>query len=285
MTLSDGADRSGDDTFTARDRTQSEAIEISAWGEHLERLGHLYRYTALASERMTWFTKLVLESEIYFTPFDELNDPFDGRVRPIMDDASEQQIRDFWLGLFAEQGKTPGPDDLAQIEHHVAHARDPEVIARAWVIHDDEMSKLGVTCFSELRDDLPMWAYYADAHRGVCMRFRASLMLGWGGLPPMPVRYAIDRPSFYLDTRFKRMRAMVATKAPVWSHEREWRMVHSPGKMNFDPAALDGVIMGCRITPEVERVVREVLAKRHAKLDLLRARPSGHEFKLDIEPA
>ena len=242
------------------------------WGERLERLGHLYRYTTLAGDGMAWFTKLVLESEMYFTPYNKLNDPLDGTVRPIFDDATPEQIRNFWMGWFAEQGRTPTQDDLRQIEDHVAHAHDPDMLARVRAIHDEEMASLGVRCFSELPDDPAMWDQYGDAHRGVCLRFRAHLMLGWGGIPPIPVAYEDARPSFYQDTRFKRIRAMVATKTKDWSHEQEWRMVRPHGPMNFPPAALDGVIMGCRIEPGVERAVRAVIARRKPKLDLFKAR-------------
>lgn len=109
-------------------------------------------------------------------------------------------------------------------------------------------------------------------------------------LPPTRVTYADEYAivSFYQDTRFERVRAMAATKAKVWCHEREWRMVrHEPGhgSMRFDPAALDGVIMGSRIPPEVEARVRVVLAQRNPSVTLLKAHDAEREFKLDIRPA
>ncbi len=275
----------GDETFTERDRTEAESAEMRAWGDRLEEIGHLYRYTTLVGDGMTWFENLALTSEMYFTPYHKLNDPLDGTVRPIFDDASADQIRNFWLGWFAEQGKTPSPTDLAQVEHHVAHAHDPDALARVRAIHDEEIATLGVRCFSELPDATSMWDQYGDAHRGVCLRFRTHLMMGWGGIPPIPVAYEDACPSFYQDTRFKRVRAMVATKTNDWSHEQEWRMVRPHGPMTFPPAALDGVVMGCRIDPNDEDRVRVVLAKRELPVELLKAREAEGEFKLIIESA
>ncbi len=278
-----------DDVFTARDRSKEDAATVSAWGERLERLGHLYRYASLAGEGMIRFERLVLQSEIYFAPFRQLNDPFDGAVQLIFDDATEKQVKDYWVEWFAEEGRVPNKEDDAKIDYFVGHARDPDAHARLQAIHNEEIAKLGVRCFSEPPDDLPMWGYYADSHRGVCLRFRAPLLQGWENcVPPMRVTYEVAYPkaSFYLDTRFKRIRATVATKAEVWSHESEWRMIRTPyGVMQFNPDSLDGVIMGCRIEVDAEKRVRAVLARRERRIELLKCHTARDEFRLDIRPA
>jgi hypothetical protein len=152
------------------------------------------------------------------------------------------------------------------------------------------MDKLGVACFSEPPDDIPMWAYYADSQRGVCLRFVAPLLLKWEGcLPPIPVSYLPEYPEvqFYQDTVFDRTRLTVGAKAKVWEHEREWRIVRSAGRgpHRFDPAALDGIILGCGVSERNEERIRKLVAQRDPPIDVLRARPAERAFKLDIVPA
>jgi hypothetical protein len=80
---------------------------------------------------------------------------------------------------------------------------------------------------------------------------------------------------------------MVATKAKVWKHEREWRIVRDDGARtyDFDPAALDGIILGCRISARDERRVRDVVARRTPRIELLKAVQDEKVFKLKIVPA
>ena len=70
--------------------------------------------------------------------------------------------------------------------------------------------------------------------------------------------------------------------------EREWRIVRhdgGPGPVTFQPVALDGIIMGCRMSREDESRVRDVLACRDPGVELLQARPAERAFTLVVEPA
>jgi len=37
-----------------------------------------------------------------------------------------------------------------------------------------EIDNAGITCFSKVRDDILMWAHYADKHKGLCFEFDGS---------------------------------------------------------------------------------------------------------------
>src|SRR5215471_10652627 len=98
-----------------------------------------------------------------------------------------------------------------------------------------------------------MWAYYADDHEGVCLRFQGTPLSTLAGcLPPLRVNYATEFPAvpFYDSTLFRQAQALIATKSEAWKHEREWRIVRHQGhgEVAFPPEALDGVILGCRVS-------------------------------------
>jgi hypothetical protein len=59
-------------------------------------------------------------------------------------------------------------------------------------------------------DILSMWAYYADSHKGVCLKYDFSLLLEFE----------------------------TVTKAVAWSHEQEWRIIISAIKKNGSPIKL-----------------------------------------------
>lgn len=276
-------------TFTERDVTQEDSANVQEWGERLEQLDHIYRYIGVRGERFAWFYDLALRSLLHFPPYAKLNDPFDGSVQFIYG-GTEQEIRAFWKGRISEHGKALDSEALAKIQGFVDGRDDPAVHKQMRDIQAEETAKLGVACFSETPDDLPMWGYYADAHQGVCLRFRAPLLLGWEDCtPPMPVTYDDDYPkvAFYRDSRSRRGGAVMATKAKVWCHEREWRIVRRAGggSVPFNPAALDGVIMGCMMSDEDEARVKDVRARRTPHVELLKVHMAERSFKLVIRPA
>ena len=101
------------------------------------------------------------------------------------------------------------------------------------------------------------WSYYAGGHTGLCLRFRMETLFKALGQSPggmlLEVQYQrhYPRERFYQPGMFNMLLAALCTKADVWRHEAEWRLVRGQiGEVSFPPEALDQVIMGCRIKPD-----------------------------------
>jgi hypothetical protein len=257
---------------------------LGGWTERLRQLPHLYRYVSVRGERFKWLFDVVARSSIYFPSFAELNDPFDGAIRPSAD-ATPVEKRAYWERYLKEGG--PAVDAVR--EHLERLSREPDDGAVQLAV-DQELAGVGILALTEVPDDLPMWAYYADAHSGVCLRFNTQRLFNperEGCSPPMPVTYEDIYPSlsFYRDTRFRRGQVSLATKASVWGHEIEWRMIRraGSGSATLNEGALDGIILGCRVRAEDEARIRQ-LVHGHP-LELLRARVQTGRFGLDIVPA
>src|SRR5690348_10043804 len=148
------------------------------WTRRFEGLAHLYRYTSLS--KWAHFKGLVARSTLFLAGFQQLNDPFEGEI--LMDfNAPPEDIRAFWVRHLTERGL---PLDEERIQNFIDHRDDAATVEEMRRHFQEEMDKLGVVCFSEAGDDLPMWAYYADRQRGVCLRFQARLLLGWDAAFP-----------------------------------------------------------------------------------------------------
>jgi hypothetical protein len=276
-------------TFTERDFTKKDKALIGKWGARLEHLGHLHRYISLRDdERFGWFENVVLGSKLHFSSFKGFNDPFDGAVQ-LTYDGTEQEIRRFWAEHLDEIGQPLDAGMQAKIDWFVAGANEPKVHEALRAEHAKEVAKRGVLCMSEPPDHFPMWGYYADSHRGVCLRFHVWGLLGWKDcFPPIRMNYENEYPvvSFYRDSRFRRGQVTIATKAKVWKHEAEWRMISDAlGYVSFPPEALAAVIMGSGIDPAVEKRVREVVSKRTPRIELLKAHLGDRKYRLDTLPA
>jgi hypothetical protein len=269
-----------DDALEREDRTL-----IRDWEERLAALEHLHRFVSIRGERFEWFRDVVLASRLYFPTFEKLNDPLDGSIFPTdVGTASDQLKRKVWRRIQKENGLV---EDDAAIDRILALPIE-EQRRRIHDAHAEGNSKLGVLSLCEAVDNVLMWAYYADGHRGLCLRFHSRSLVGlrecYG---PIPVEYVAKPvlPDFYQDAWFKRSRVMIGTKTMDWGNEREWRIVRRIGdeRSEFDPAALAAVIMGDRVTSDNESLVRQVVAQRPG-VQLLRARMVA-ENGLIIGPA
>ena len=106
-----------------------------------------------------------------------------------------------------------------------------------------------------------MWSHYADSHRGICLRFKATDTTPFFGLA-LEVDYQFDRPALNLVRDAPKVVLMKAllTKADYWRYENEYRIIDpfkGPGVQEFPRELLDGVYLGAKIHPNFRSRVLE----------------------------
>lgn len=84
-------------------------------------------------------------------------------------------------------------------------------------------TSLGICSLSTAKDDMQMWAYYADGHRGICIGFEASHVDSIFN-EAKPVVYQHEFSSV-IDNSQKEIEKVILTKCESWSHEKEWRII------------------------------------------------------------
>jgi hypothetical protein len=80
---------------------------------------------------------------------------------------------------------------------------------------------------------------------------------------------------------------LLGTKAAAWSHEGEWRIVlpNRTGNLKIPPELIAGVVLGTRISEDNERTIREWIAGRSPRIELLRVVHRPNSFQLELAPA
>ncbi len=140
-------------------------------------------------------------------------------------------------------------------------------------------------CFSlsEQADIPPMWAHYANSHKGFVIAFDTKHIWfkEWQNgksKSMLKVHYFDDTMEEPLDNPIK----AIASKKTDWKYEREWRTYATEDQvdriegtteepihlMNFPPDAIQRIILGAKINPEVESRIKEIACAKypHAKL-------------------
>jgi len=167
-------------------------------------------------------------------------------------------------------------------------------------------SNFSVTCFSKSPYIVPMWAHYADLHRGCVLGFsNASIdelndMLSssewyWNHdsdyLIPHDVKYTDKRPTIFnsdgvTNTRENGFDACVI-KAKAWEYEQEVRVIKMKpaGIYPFEKSQLFSVRLGLNIDPIVRKkiisIVLSIKAKYKINIRLYDVKLDHREFVLN----
>lgn len=231
--------------------------------------------------------KIFTHNEIYFSTPDEFNDPFDSKPRHICE-GKEKQIESYFYEHYRK--KCPDRSEEEILSHVKKFVRDRSALQKVLEESIERLrKKLGICCFSEKRDNILMWAHYANQHTGFCLEFdidndffrpiTCAIKVEYDAI--LPVLNILELGNYPR----KELGRKLLTKANDWEYEQEWRIVDhkkGPGIQNFPEDALSGVILGCRISEEnKENVFRWCMKRKHPPT-LYEAREKQREFGLDI---
>lgn len=259
--------------------------------EELDVPEAFYKYRSLQTlDQQCFVEAMVLRGEIYFAAPTSFNDPFDLRPTLSVEAAAEQQ-RGHAVKLSrkrypdrSEAEHEQFADDLLNDVYHPDHIEGVRRFMEEGIVRT--LSKVGLFCVSESRDNLLMWAHYANEHKGVCLVFDGlheqmaeAQKVQYSDLR-IPVNLITDHPDTMVDKA-------LLTKSSQWKYEEEWRLIDhigGTGVKAFHPNVITGVIIGARAPDPVVSTVRSWAKRRTEPLEILRARISETEFKLIIEP-
>lgn len=248
----------------------------------------------------------ISSGQIFASPVSRLNDPFEGYSILKKDRAlkkflnsdrhkksCEEQFKDHltdakfkeffnsddWseelLKYISDQTKSP-LDEMKKMFNDVLIT----VLEKHLVSHSIDYMRqiLRVACFSENKNNLPMWNHYANGYKGVCLEYTTEDIKNPFTVNRLfPVVYVNELPEFDFfecNKRQERSDFICTRKLSDWSYEEEWRLMPN---MNFLPNVSLGnltdfadsgvtiefvkpskIYLGFNIDPFEERVIRQV---------------------------
>lgn len=203
------------------------------------------------------FWQELVDSTLFFSPPEMLNDPFDCQI-----------------DVEAALGRA------LQIVNNNGRRRELEEIRinPIWEQIRSGKKKVGVCCFGDPLNNALMWSHYADRHEGVCLCYEIPRdfirerseedFLGWqqveynnNGLTDWLVNGDLNSPIDGLQSANTLIRRLTV-KSEVWQHENEFRIVaQKPGPIPIERAFLKEVCFGLR-TPDIFRTLIIDAARR-----------------------
>ncbi|HUW18561.1 MAG TPA: DUF2971 domain-containing protein [Sedimentisphaerales bacterium] len=263
------------------------AEDNNAAHENLAEPHALYKYGKFDE----YTEKLFTNNEIYFSSPDGFNDPFDSKPRLTYDGTLTERKRYLCKQYQKKYPKRSKKQILTDVEMEIiTKGRDRIVLQEALEkARELQTKKLGICCFTEIKDNILMWAHYAKQHTGFCLEFDVNNDFFRPLMRAIRVEYATTLPIINvlrLDTYPKgKLGETLLIKATDWRYEQEWRIVDTekgPGIQNFPEDALTGVILGCRISQQNRQNVLRWCRSRENPPTLYQATQKQKEFGLDI---
>jgi hypothetical protein len=259
----------------------------------------LYHYSAISSNLSRKadkilkqrFEEIVLPGQLYFAPPTGFNDPFDCHYIP---ELTEQCVTELTQNNFLARFPLL---KFQKLLHHITQNYQQQLLAEGNLQSAGERLRkyirenYGIVCFSELKDSIPMFAYYAGGHSGFCLEFTVKHS------PPehfferaRRITYATEFPRLVFEhpTHKEIVDIILATKCQVWEHEKEWRLIKTPDELNnnrqvqFPAQILTGVILGCTITEQSRNFIKKLLRQRKIPIKLIQAKPAVGQYAIDL---
>lgn len=257
--------------------------------EHAD-IDFLYKYRSLSGRSAEFVERLLIHDELYFPRPLEFNDPFDCCPVPSLE-ATQDEFAKYLDRLYKKYMPNLSRADRRRNVSNIAKDPSRNHLSMASNVAlnntmNEAVNSAGVLSLSARADHVLMWSHYADSHRGICVRFRASSTTPFFGRAQRVV-YQADRPVLNLihDSPEAQSEKALLTKADFWSYEEEWRIVEheaGPGVHKFPAGLLDAVILGARISPKDQERITKLVAQRRTKTDILHAQIDTKRFRLTI---
>lgn len=234
---------------------------------------------------------VVRNSTLKFTSPDEFNDPFD--IYPYFPREG--------LGKMLERIRMENDDGAPRFSSR-------EFTKMLKVADTQEFRKIialktAVTCFSKSALILPMWAHYADEHKGCVLEFEITYEEAVDAatsflqqkrykdldlLTPYEVTYSDKRPKSYDKNGSTNSQSLSAlfTKSNQWEYEQEVRCVKNSqsGIYKFPRHQLKKVIFGLNMNDkdknEIRILVKDVMAEHGIFIDIKQIVMERETFKL-----
>ena len=149
-----------------------------------------------------------------------------------------------------------------------------------------------ISCFSEICDSILMWSYYANSHNGICVEFDLSLLDKSDNLTHQilkgmsKVHYSPVRADLQYSGSAASGLNFLTSKADVWEHEHEWRLICKTDEEYLPFDCISGVYVGVNFDVSAAKYkdlikavdTHDSLAIRQCKLSLDRYQIESEEI-------
>jgi len=251
--------------------------------------------------------QLASNGEAYFASAKDFNDPFDSYFIPtsVMTACQGEELVATLRRKAREHRPGASESEMQELvkrgerQHQRFKDGDPKAIEPVLQIQYD---RFGICSLAADPGSLPMWAYYGDSHKGMCIGLRSAVIADHQRmllqqdkmLILYKVRYSASLPKVCIDigprgmpdTELRKLEATLYSKSERWKHECEYRLIfhnHSGKSYIFGSDVVAEVLVGSRADDADISALLKQLNMAGSKATVKRAVRSQSIYALEFE--
>ena len=191
----------------------------------------VYKYRTWSNEN---HKRILLNNEVFLSPPNDFNDPFDCRIPTNYHLLEENEMEDYITQLIKKH--KPSLTTESEIDSEKEYLR-LKFANRDKLQKDNEViefegfnERVGVLSLSARWDSILMWSHYSENHKGFCIGFkeeslRQSGLFGKGGTVFYGDDFPKIKPNPNFDITMRDSFLKTHTKSLDWQYEEEYRIV------------------------------------------------------------
>jgi len=245
---------------------------------------YLYKYEAISKQSLENLKNQV----IYFASPSKFNDPFDCAINPQVIEPNDEDIE------IVRKIIVDSPNMLPEYQDLITSVKINELLPLLMKLTIDALKTTrenflitkGISCFSEIPNNLLMWSHYADKQTGFCLEFDTAYQ---PFTKAYKVEYVTDFPELNISKLFTDSDEMITklfcTKSKDWSYEKEWRCLHTVVNtpFSYDSSTLTGVYFGPETSFTFIEIIALILRSQNPKVQLWQGKRSASRFSVEFE--
>ena len=137
-----------------------------------------------------------------------------------------------------------------------------------------------IACFSEEKSSIPMWAYYANNHKGVCLEYDLEKL-------NIEDRYEYELKRAFCKVHYSNYRPKdkhgdysLVVKSSQWSHEKEWRLICDTKSDYISVPCLSDVYLGINFGVEHLDLIISAIKESGKSISLFTCRPDYELYSI-----
>jgi len=188
----------------------------------------LYKYRSL--ENLEYVLDIILNEQLYCSPYEELNDPFEGLfMSPITINIVDKS-----------SGKSNTVESMMS-----SNCKDMKP-------SEDEVNTLKICSLSSSREDVRLWSLYSDGHKGIVFE------IDFTGLDShiFKVEYSDELPQNLSGVLSPEK--ILSCKTNHWEYEKESRIIN--GETYFPiKNRIKGIYLGNRVNKNHQKIIEKIV--------------------------
>lgn len=212
--------------------------------------------------------EMIKHLELYLSNPSEFNDPLDCYEGLVEFKITKEFMREYIIKTI---GKMNINSRKERRDMEKKALKKPQLLNLDFFF-ESQKKHFGICCFSWDNKSMPMWAHYADNHKGICIGFKNYMPTEKDLYAVYPVDYVTEIKKYQFTTfeDEKYWRKWLLTKSAAWEYEKEVRLISKSynGILKFSKEIISEIYLGLSVSEENQSKLIKLLAEQEFPQDL-----------------